>query len=145
MLSTNIWRSKKYLEVEFKKFLKSILTLKRKDISAKILKDYLGQFWAFSNARQIKRKIIYHMGPTNSGKTYHAIEGYLKVEKGCYLAPLRLLAAELYDTLNEKGCKTTLLTGEEVIETPGATHYSSTIEMAVFKKYLIVSSLMKFK
>jgi ATP-dependent RNA helicase SUPV3L1/SUV3 len=134
MLSTNIWRSQKYLEVEFKKFLKSILTLKRKDISAKILKDYLGQFWAFSNARQIKRKIIYHMGPTNSGKTYHAIEGLSKVEKGCYLAPLRLLAAELYDTLNEKGCKTTLLTGEEVIETPGATHYSSTIEMARFQE-----------
>ena len=30
MLSTNIWRSKKYLEVEFKKFLKSILTLKER-------------------------------------------------------------------------------------------------------------------
>ena len=74
------------------------------------------------------------MGPTNSGKTYHAIEALSKVEKGCYLAPLRLLAAELYDTLNEKGCKTSLLTGEEVIETPEATHYSSTIEMARFQE-----------
>jgi len=72
------------------------------------------------------------MGPTNSGKTYHAIQGLSKKEKGCYLAPLRLLAAELYDTLNEMGVKTTLLTGEEVIETPEATHYSSTIEMARF-------------
>ena len=131
-LATNIWRSKKYIEVEFKKFLKSILTLKRQDISSKILKDYLGQFWAFSSARQIKRKIIYHMGPTNSGKTYHAIEALSKVEKGCYLAPLRLLAAELYDTLNEKGVKTSLLTGEEVIEVPNSTHSSSTIEMAKF-------------
>ena len=47
---------------------------------------------------------------------------------------LRLLAAELYDTLNDKGCKTSLLTGEEVIETPEATHYSSTIEMARFQE-----------
>ena len=74
------------------------------------------------------------MGATNSGKTYHAMEALSKVEKGCYLAPLRLLAAELYDTLNERGVKTTLLTGEEVIEIPDATHYSSTIEMARFNE-----------
>jgi len=51
-------------------------------------------------------------------------------KKGCYLAPLRLLASELYDTMNSKGVKTTLLTGEEVVEIPDATHFSSTIEMA---------------
>jgi ATP-dependent RNA helicase SUPV3L1/SUV3 len=70
------------------------------------------------------------MGPTNSGKTYHAINALCESKSGCYLAPLRLLASELYDTMNEKGVKTTLLTGEEVVETDGATHYSSTIEMA---------------
>jgi ATP-dependent RNA helicase SUPV3L1/SUV3 len=70
------------------------------------------------------------MGPTNSGKTYHAIEALVKAERGCYLAPLRLLAAELFDTMNQKGATTTLLTGEEVIEIPGSTHFSSTIEMA---------------
>ena len=43
---------------------------------------------------------------------------------------MRLLASELYDTMNNKGAVTTLLTGEEVIEVDGATHYSSTIEMA---------------
>ena len=133
-LSTNIWRGESYIDTEFKKLVKAVLVLKRKDISANILKNYLGEFWAYSNARQIKRKIIYHMGPTNSGKTYHAIEALSKVQKGCYLAPLRLLAAELYDTLNERGVKTTLLTGEEVIEIPEATHYSSTIEMARFNE-----------
>ena len=56
------------------------------------------------------------------------------MEKGCYLAPLRLLAAELYDTLNEKGVRTSLLTGEEVINVPDSTHYSSTIEMARFQE-----------
>jgi len=129
-LSSNIWRHERYLETEFKKLTKSILVLKRKDISSNILQEYLGQFWTHSHARKIPRKIIYHMGPTNSGKTYHAIEALTKARKGCYLAPLRLLAAELYDTMNTKGVKTTLLTGEEVIEVEDATHYSSTIEMA---------------
>jgi ATP-dependent RNA helicase SUPV3L1/SUV3 len=129
-LSSNIWRHEKYLVAEFKKLIKSILVLKRKDISSNILQEYLGQFWIHSHARKIPRKIIYHMGPTNSGKTYHAIQALAASQKGCYLAPLRLLAAELYDTLNAKGAKTTLLTGEEVIEVEGATHYSSTIEMA---------------
>ena len=70
------------------------------------------------------------MGPTNSGKTYHAIEALCQAKKGCYLAPLRLLASELFDTMNQKGVKTTLLTGEEVVEIPDSTHFSSTIEMA---------------
>lgn len=129
-LSTNIWRNERYLEVEFKKLTKSILVLKRKDISSSILQEYLGQFWLHSHARKIPRKIIYHMGPTNSGKTYHAIDALCQSRKGCYLAPLRLLAAELYDTMNTRGVKTTLLTGEEVIEVENASHYSSTIEMA---------------
>lgn len=129
-LGSNIWRHEKYLIAEFKKLIKSILVLKRKDISSNILQEYLGQFWIHSHARKVPRKIIYHMGPTNSGKTYHAIEALTKARKGCYLAPLRLLAAELYDTMNSKGVPTTLLTGEEVIEIEGATHYSSTIEMA---------------
>lgn len=129
-IKTNIWRNEHYLGREFKKMVKSLLLLKRKDISGKILQDYLGEFWVHSQARTIKRKIIYHMGPTNSGKTYHAIERLCEVETGCYLAPLRLLAAELYDTMNHKGVITTLLTGEEVIEIEGSTHFSSTIEMA---------------
>lgn len=135
MLSSNIWKNTGFIIREFKKFSRSILILKKKDISGKILQDYIGEFWTHSNARSIKRKIVYHMGPTNSGKTYHAIEKLASVEKGCYLAPLRLLAAELYDTLNQKEVKTSLLTGEEVIEVPDATHYSSTIEMARLAEY----------
>lgn len=129
-LGSNIWGPQGYLEREFKKLIKSVLFLKRQDISSNILKEYLGQFWLHTEARRIHRKIIYHCGPTNSGKTYQAIESLSRSQKGCYLAPLRLLAAELYDTLNTKGVVTTLLTGEEVIEVKGATHYSSTIEMA---------------
>lgn len=127
---TNIWRPEGFLGKEFEKFTRSIMALKRKDISSTILRDYLGQFWAHAEARKINRHIIYHMGPTNSGKTYHAIEALVKAKNGCYLAPLRLLAGELFDTMNQKGAITTLLTGEEVIEIPGSTHFSSTIEMA---------------
>lgn len=129
-ISSNIWKSEKYLNREFRKLVKAVTLLKRKDISSNILNEYLGEFWTHSIARDVKRKIVYHMGPTNSGKTYHAINALAEAKKGCYLAPLRLLAGELYDTLNQKGVKTTLLTGEEVIEVPEATHYSSTIEMA---------------
>ncbi len=130
LIGPGIWKNKSFINREFKKFSRSILILKKKDISGKILQDYIGEFWIHSQARTIKRKIVYHMGPTNSGKTYHAIEKLASVDKGCYLAPLRLLAAELYDTLNNKDVKTSLLTGEEVIEVENATHYSSTIEMA---------------
>jgi ATP-dependent RNA helicase SUPV3L1/SUV3 len=129
-LGSKIYRPEKQLAKDFKKFVNSLMFLKRKDISGEILTEYLGAFWAYSHARKIKRKIIYHMGPTNSGKTYHAIQALCKSKSGSYLAPLRLLAAELYDTMNKNGAVTSLLTGEEVIDVEGATHYSSTIEMA---------------
>lgn len=129
-LETNIWKGELFLSKEFERFIQAILALKRKDVSSTILRDYLGQFWLHAEARRINRKIIYHMGPTNSGKTYHAIQALCEAKKGCYLAPLRLLASELFDTMNQKGVKTTLLTGEEVIDVPDATHTSSTIEMA---------------
>lgn len=129
-LETNIWKGEPFLRKEFERFILAIMALKRKDVSSTILRDYLGQFWLHTDARRVNRKIVYHMGPTNSGKTYHAIEALCKAKNGCYLAPLRLLASELYDTMNSKGVKTSLLTGEEVLEVDGATHYSSTIEMA---------------
>lgn len=129
-LETNMWKGEIFLKKEFERFTHAILALKRKDVSSSILRDYLGQFWIHAEARRMNRKIIYHMGPTNSGKTYHAIQALCEAKKGCYLAPLRLLASELFDTMNNKGVKTNLLTGEEVIEVPGAQHYSSTIEMA---------------
>lgn len=129
-LGLGIWKNESILLREFDKLVGSVMAFKRKDISANILKEYLGKFWVYSPARHKKRKVIYHMGPTNSGKTYNAVEALAKASRGCYLAPLRLLASELYDTLNEKGALTTLLTGEEVIEKEGATHFSSTIEMA---------------
>lgn len=61
----------------------------------------------------LQRRFVIHEGPTNSGKTYDALQALKRAEKGTYLGPLRLLALEMFDTLNADGCPCTLLTGEE--------------------------------
>ena len=67
----------------------------------------------YPEARQMKRNIIYHMGPTNSGKTKHAIEALMQAKQGLYLAPLRPLAWEIAETLQKNGKVCNLSTGQE--------------------------------
>jgi len=43
----------------------------------------------------MSRKIVFHGGPTNSGKTYHALERFLAAKSGIYCGPLKLLAVEV--------------------------------------------------
>ncbi len=88
----------------------------------------------FPLARAMQRHFILHIGPTNSGKTHDAIEALKNAESGVYLAPLRLLAYEQYDTLNRAGAACTLVTGEERRVVDGAYLRSSTIEMLDFKR-----------
>lgn len=76
------------------------------------------------------RRIIALLGPTNSGKTHSGLEMMAAAPSGAYLGPLRLMAMEQYDRMREKGLCVSMRTGEESIETPGATHLSATIEMA---------------
>lgn len=85
-------------------------------------------------ARMLSRRFVLHVGPTNSGKTYDSIQALKKAETGVYLGPLRLLALEMYDTLNADGVKCELLTGEEYIYEEDAKITSSTIELASFTK-----------
>lgn len=80
-------------------------------------------------ARKVKRNITAYLGPTNSGKTHNAIKRLKEAKKGIYLAPLRLLAREIYDDLIDAGVKASLITGEERIIHPEGTHVCSTIEM----------------
>jgi ATP-dependent RNA helicase SUPV3L1/SUV3 len=82
----------------------------------------------YGSTRTLNRHFVIHCGGTNSGKTYNALEALKKSPKGVYLAPLRLLALEIFQTLNQAGVHCTLSTGEEDIVVPGATHMSSTIE-----------------
>lgn len=87
------------------------------------------QEW-FPYARLDRRKIIYHGGPTNSGKTYQALERLKQAKKGMYVGPLRLLAAEVYEKLTADGIYCNLYTGQDQREIPFATHGAATIEMA---------------
>ncbi|KZT74074.1 P-loop containing nucleoside triphosphate hydrolase protein [Daedalea quercina L-15889] len=47
------------------------------------------------------RKIIMHVGPTNSGKTHHALRALAAARTGVYAGPLRLLAHEIWERLNK--------------------------------------------
>ena len=84
---------------------------------------------SFSKARAIKRHHHFYLGPTNSGKTYHALNTLMAAKSGVYLAPLRLLAMEVRDKLVAAGMPCNLITGEERDMMIGALHTASTIEM----------------
>ena len=80
-------------------------------------------------ARGLQRRLVYHAGPTNSGKTYTALQRMRRADTGVYCAPLRLLAMEVYDSLNLGGVPCELVTGQEVREMPFAEHRACTMEM----------------
>ncbi len=75
------------------------------------------------------QKIILHVGPPNSGKTYEALQALKEAGSGWYLAPLRLLAFEIFDRLNQQGIFCNLLTGEEHIPIMDAGITAATVEM----------------
>ncbi|KAG8784919.1 RNA helicase [Ceratobasidium sp. 428] len=52
-------------------------------------------------ARSMRRKIIMHVGPTNSGKTYNALQALAGAPSGVYAGPLRLLAHEVWQRINK--------------------------------------------
>ncbi|OAF66361.1 hypothetical protein A3Q56_05920 [Intoshia linei] len=87
----------------------------------------------YSEARKIKRKIIYHAGPTNSGKTHNALKKLYDSESGVYCAPLRLLANEIYRKMNSNKINCDLITGEERLfantDSVESKHISCTVEM----------------
>ncbi|MEZ5971781.1 MAG: helicase-related protein [Hyphomonadaceae bacterium] len=70
------------------------------------------------------------LGPTNTGKTYLAIERMLGHASGMIGLPLRLLAREVYDRVvtakGEAACA--LITGEEKIVPEGARYFVCTVE-----------------
>lgn len=94
---------------------------------------------AYPLARELERHFILHIGPTNSGKTYNAIQSYKEAFRGVYLAPLRLLAFEIFEKLNMENIPCDMLTGEEELTIPNARHISSTVEMANLNTYYDVA------
>jgi len=75
-------------------------------------------------------KIIALLGPTNTGKTFVAIEKMLEFKTGIFGLPLRLLAREVYDKCVDKvGLeKVALITGEEKIIPSTACYFICTVE-----------------
>ncbi len=70
------------------------------------------------------------LGPTNTGKTHHAIDRMLDYDSGMIGFPLRLLARENYDRVVAlRGrARTALVTGEEKIVPPRANYFLCTVE-----------------
>jgi len=88
----------------------------------------------YPEARAVNRKIIFHAGPTNSGKTYHALERFLTAKSGIYCGPLKLLAVEVFNKSKARGTMCDLVTGEErrFAREDGepSEHVACTVEMA---------------
>jgi len=107
-----------------------LLKRQRQALLARTVRDFKN---LFPLARSLRRRLIFHTGPTNSGKTYTAFQQLKKAGTGYYLAPLRLLALEGYESLRDDGVSASLITGEEQLLDEDATHISSTIEMLSFE------------
>jgi len=85
-----------------------------------------------------KNKITAVLGPTNTGKTFLAIETMLSFESGMIGFPLRLLAREVYDKIIKKidSSKVALITGEEKIIPLNAKYFLCTVESMPIDKNL---------
>lgn len=84
----------------------------------------------YPNARRKSRKVIMHVGPTNSGKTHHALKRLESSSSGIYCGPLRLLAWEVAKRLNKANVPCDMITGQEREEIDDAKHKAMTVEMA---------------
>jgi ATP-dependent RNA helicase SUPV3L1/SUV3 len=85
-----------------------------------------------SNNNKMNRKIIFHAGPTNSGKTYHALNSLEKAQSGVYCGPLRLLAHEIYERFNNDGIPCNLVTGEDVRSDDAILKYAWYVLLLIF-------------
>uniref|UniRef100_A0A0N5A211 RNA helicase n=1 Tax=Parastrongyloides trichosuri TaxID=131310 RepID=A0A0N5A211_PARTI len=133
---SDIHNGKASLEILFKSFLdhaKKIYPHLESIEDLKIISDLSQPHNWYPEARKIHRKIFFHAGPTNSGKTHAALERFKNAKSGVYCGPLRLLAHEVYKKTNKAGVPCDLMTGEDrrfVVDAQNpAKHCSSTVEM----------------
>ncbi|WP_457597212.1 SUV3 domain-containing protein [Hydrogenimonas sp.] len=125
------YKTLRHIDRRFAKRIEGLkLKKQREELLAKTIRDFKN---LFPLAREMKRRLIFHVGPTNSGKTHAAMERLKAADTGYYLAPLRLLALEGYENLLAAGIPASLVTGEEQLLDEEAAHISSTIEMANFQ------------
>jgi len=98
---------------------------RREELRAQLV----ASFPTWSDSDRSHQLMLLHIGPPNSGKTHDALNRLAEAGSGWYLAPLRLLAWEVFDRLNQRGVPCNLLTGEEHIAVEDATITAATIEM----------------
>lgn len=102
------------LKKEFYSRVMTVLFSGKTEETHKALADARYPAEWYPRARSLKRTIHLHVGPTNSGKTYHALKRLQEVEGDTiYAGPLRMLAHEVYTRLNALGKQTWLVTGDE--------------------------------
>ncbi|WP_448614684.1 helicase-related protein [Modestobacter sp. URMC 112] len=84
-------------------------------------------------------EVVFHLGPTNSGKTYESLQALAATGSGVYAAPLRQLAHEAYAKLSAQLPAGTvgLSTGEEEID-PHAPIVCCTVEKAPDRGEMLV-------
>ena len=102
---------------------------KREQERLQKLKDQLLAMFPIKAREGLIPKVFFHIGPTNSGKTYRALKALKEAKSGIYLGPLRLLAWEVFEKLNDQGYPCELITGEEVVSTPNARYCAATVEI----------------
>jgi ATP-dependent RNA helicase SUPV3L1/SUV3 len=101
--------------------------LDRKALSAVAARPHIAAMTAKSAGAP---KVSAILGPTNTGKTFFAIERMLAHKSGMIGLPLRLLAREVYDRIvRQRGpSEVALITGEEKIVPKAARFYVCTVE-----------------
>ena len=125
-------KSKKELENEWKNIVKQKEEERlRQEEEREKEEELINYIFGFEKqyGEKSDTKYILHLGDTNTGKTFTALERLKSFKTGVYLAPLRLLALEVYEKLNRDGVPCRLKTGEEEKQVNGANHTSCTIEM----------------
>lgn len=100
---------------------------RKKAEEARMMEELFGREYSPPSGRNIQ--YVLHIGDTNTGKTYRALKRMKEAQSGLYLAPLRLLALEVYEKLNADGIPCSLKTGEEEKIVEGASHIACTVEM----------------
>jgi len=95
-----------------------------------------------NSSYQKKSEVKALLGPTNTGKTFYAMERMLAHKSGIIGFPLRLLARENYEKAVLKVGKpyVALVTGEEKIIPPNAKYFCCTVEsMPLGKSFAFLS------
>ncbi len=74
--------------------------------------------------------LVAELGPTNTGKTWRAIERMLEHDSGMIGLPLRLLAREVFDRVSARvgEARVALVTGEEKRVPPNPSYWVCTVE-----------------